>query len=192
MARRGKKGKKRNQKLFIYLSIFAMVGSAFMVGFGRSNRGQSPDAQGIPIRQVSAQPVGQGPVEVEIQGVLSQVIVRPDSPESLSQEDYYRVLQESYQGVSSVELEYSNIYTFFIFYTSKPKEVAESLSGSLRIPGGFKAYPLYYGKSDAGQVDVLGGGLKAGDKVPVLLLQRQSQQGSTLLGFLSQKSAGSE
>lgn len=182
-----RRGKKSQHKLLISFIAFIMLGSGLFYGLRNSGSGEQVQAGGVSVRQVEVSPASRGAVPVKVEGILNQLVLAPENPGLIDSLDVERIVASNVTGVQDVEVEVSNTYLHFIFYTTDLDGVSERLRQGIDVPGGFKVHRMYYGSSQAGDVDLIGGDLKPGDTATAYLMARQSNGFQSVIGFVSGK-----
>ncbi|MBD3262420.1 MAG: hypothetical protein GF334_12280 [Candidatus Altiarchaeales archaeon] len=179
---RKKRRKKGFQKYVIVLVAGLMLFSGLFFGLRQPEAPSKDQSREYPIRFVEVQAL-EGLGEVTVQRRLRQVAAYVENPQALDSDDVLRILSGNYSHVTDVELESSNAYTVFIFYTPNPDQALETLGKQLILPEGKRLYQLYVGETSFGQAIIYGMNLSEEDNVNALLYQRKDGDALSLLGF---------
>ncbi|MFH1055927.1 MAG: hypothetical protein V1744_07550 [Candidatus Altiarchaeota archaeon] len=181
----------RGRKATKYMIIFVgavMLFSGLYMGFNREEPAvetQDQTASWNVVKFDSAELYSEG-LLTEVATETNEYKLMPKNPGQLSQDSITYVFESNITGVNNIVLETAQGYDMFHISTDG-REVDAEIRKRIRLPGGYNLYRVYKSSTQYGDIGVIGEGLKVGDFVRVLILQRMREGKGELLGFAQKK-----
>ena len=180
-------GKKANKWVILFVG-FIMVFSGLFIGLNREMPNVSVPENGPVWNVVNYDSVSSvGTVVVaRIDGPTGSLKIVPKRLGTLDTRTINDIFDTNITGISRIVLENATGYEMFNIETDGSNVTAQ-IRKRIRVSGDYFLFTVYRGSTQYGYLDVIGDGLRSGDFVNLLLLQRSVAGRPEFLGFIQSR-----